>query len=109
MRRFVSASELAHFTYCEQQWALERHLQFDEMTDRQLARIVQQGQRSADPSTRARGGAAAEYVHRVRPALHRGERYHTKDARRRRGMRPHPLIAILAILAMLLLLALSLR
>lgn len=106
-RPYVSASELARFSFCEMQWALERHNGFRTMSHGQLARLAVRGQRSRDPNTRALGLAAAAYLERVRPALRRGEQYHTADARF--ITRRHPFVVVSAILAAVALLALAIR
>ncbi len=109
MNRFVSASELARFTYCERQWDLERRLHLGSLSTRQLERIARRGRASQNPTARAHAAVADAYAHRVRPALRRGETYHTEDARRHRAPRPRPLPLVLAILAILALVLLNLR
>ncbi len=108
MRRVVSASELARFSYCEVQWEIENRFRFDAMSDHHLARLARRGQRSRDPHAHALGLAAAAHLQRVRPALLAGERYHTEDARKRVS-RPRPLTAFFVVLAALALLALAIR
>lgn len=109
MNRFVSASELANFTYCERQWDLERRLRFGSLSTRQLAAIARRGSTSQDPAARARAAAAVAYARNVRPALHAGERYHSADARRRHTRSVPLWLTILVLVVALALVLLSLR
>lgn len=107
-RPYVSASELARFSYCEVQWEIENRFRFDAMSDHHLARLARRGQHSRDPHAHALGLAAAAHLQRVRPALRRGEQYHMADARLRITRR-HPFVVVSAILAAVALLALAIR